>query len=210
MTEHILDLLRKRKLRSLQRSEDFQKVQDKNVERKAASVKRIIGGEDQYSAVPVALTSLRDLYFHMLRTYSGKVTYYSEEMNDKSVALWMRVEKARIEADCDAEHYMKAQFMWFDKVLGKPPTTLQLATEAAIERARQFEGKKGRVLGNMRAPDQDKADVFRQSEKTLQKMMTAQNCGREEFYRRFVLTGVYTFPKEFLEADPAYQAAKEG
>jgi len=211
MTEHILELLRKKKLASIRQKKAFRKKKIEEFETKQSSVKRIIDGENQYSAVPVELTMLRDLYFRMINVYSGRVKYYMDEMTDGQVALWIRVEKARREADVSPERYLKAQFVFFDKAFGTYPKTKHLATEKAIERAKTYEGKtEGRVLGNMRPPDLDKADVFRQSEKLLQKMMNAQNCTREQFYKRFVLTGVYTFPKEFMEADPAYQAAKEG
>jgi len=205
MTEHIFELLRKRKERSERQKEVFKKKKAEEFKAKQASAKRIISGETQYSAVPMELTVLRDLYFKMISTYTGQVKYYTDEMTDGQVALWIRVEKARREVGCSAERYLKAQFVYFDKTFGTYPKTQHLATEGAIERAREFAGPtEGLVLGNMRPPDIDTAARFRQSEKTLQKMMKAQRCSREEFYRRFVLTGVYTFPKEFLEADPAY------
>jgi len=211
MSEHILELLRKKKLASMRQKEAFRKKKVEEFHSKQSSVKRIIDGENQYSAVPVELTMLRDLYFRMISAYTGVVKYYTDEMTDGQVALWIRVEKARREADVSAERYLKAQFAFFDKAFGTYPKTQHLATENAIERARTYEGKTaGRILGNMRPPDIDKAAEFKQSEKLLQKMMNSQGCTREQFYKRFVLTGVYTFPKEFLEADPAYQAAKEG
>lgn len=210
MSDHIQELLKKRRLRSLKRKESYKKIKEQELEHKTESVKMILGGGNQYSAVPVALTTLRDLYFRMVQTYTGKEEYYSLDMSDGQVALWMRVEKARREADCDSERFLKAQFVWFDKAFGKAPTPLQLATETAVDRALEFTGStKGRVLGNIRKAPVSKADVFRESERTLQKMMAAQNCNREEFYRKFVVTGIFGFPKEFLKADPAYQRVIE-
>lgn len=209
MSEHIFELLKKRKERSEKRKETFKKMKAEELEAKTSSVKRIIGGENQYDAVTLELTTLRDLYYNMVSTYSGQVKYYSSEMTDTHVAYWIKVEKARRVADVSPERYLKAQFVFFDRAFGTYPKPKHLATEKAIERAKEYEGStEGKVLGNMRPTDVDKAGIFRQSEKTLQKMMTAQRCTREEFYRRFVLTGVYTFPKEFLEADPAYVRAK--
>jgi len=211
MTEHILELLAKKRQNSLKRKEGFKKMKAEELENKESSVKRILGGENQYQAVPVKLTVLRDLYFTMLRAYTGNVQYYSAEMSDGQVALWMRVEKARCKTGCDPERYIKAQFAWFDNAFGTSPKPVQLASDAAVDRALEFEGStKGRVLGNVRKAPVALADTFRESEKLLQKMMIAQKCNREEFYRRFVLTGVYMFPKEFLEADPVYKKAVEG
>ena len=198
--------MRKRQERSLKRKESFKAMKEQEFEQKTESVKAILGGGNQYSAVPVELTTLRDLYFRMIQTYTGNTQYYSAEMSDRHVALWIRVEKARRTVGCDPERFLKAQFVWFDKAFGTSPTTQQLATEAAVERAREYTGStEGKVLGNIRKAPVSKADVFRESEKTLQKMMAAQECTREEFYEKFVLTGLYSFPKEFLKADPAYQ-----
>jgi len=206
MSDHIVELLRKRRERSLKMKESFKAMKAEELENKAASVKRILGGAVQYSAVPVNLTILRDLYFQMIQTYTGKEQYYSADMSDRHVALWIRVEKARCRVGCDPERFLKAQFVWFDKAFGAAPTTRQLATDAAVERALEFTGStEGKVLGNIRKAPVSKADVFRESEKTLQRMMAAQECDREEFYRKFVLTGLFSFPKEFLKADPAYQ-----
>lgn len=205
---NIAEILRQHRLRSLARSEAFSKSQERRVANKASHVKHILRGEDHYSSVPVTLSSLKDIYYNMIHTYRGTTSFgsYPKEMNDSSVALWMRVEKARQEVGCDAERYIKAQFVWFDKKFGTTPTTMQLATEAAVERAKEFTGStKGRVLGNARKAPISKADIFRESEKILQKMMAAQGCNREDFYRKFVLTGLYTFPKQFLNADPAYK-----
>jgi len=209
MSDHIFELLRKRKERSDRQKTAFKKKKSEEFKAKQESAKRIIGGGNQYDAIPVELTTLRDLYYNMVSAYSGRVKYYSPEMTDTHVAYWIKVEKARREADVSPERYLKAQFVYFDKAFGTYPKAKHLATENAIKRAKEYEGTtEGKVLGNMRPVEVDKADVYKQNEKLLQKMMKAQNCNREQFYQRFVLTGVYTFPKEFLEADPAYQRAK--
>jgi hypothetical protein len=205
----IQEILKKNRLLKISRSERFTENQEQDVSSKASHVKRILGGEDTGDANPIALTVLKDTFYNMLSTYKGKFVSYPVAMNKKSLALWTRVENCRAQAGCDADRYLKAQFVWFDKAFGKAPTVEQLATETAIDRALEFTGStKGRVLGNERKAPVSKADVFRESEKTLQKMMAAQGCNREEFYRRFVLTGIFGFPADFLRADPTYQRVK--
>jgi len=205
----IQEILKKNRLLKISRSERFTENQEQDVSNKASHVKRILGGEDSGDATPIALTLLKDTYYNMLSTYKGKFVSHAVDMNKKSLALWTRVESCRAQADCDADRYLKAQFVWFDKAFGKAPTVEQLATETAIDRALEFTGStKGRVLGNIRKAPISKADVFRESEKTLQKMMAAQGCNREEFYRKFVLTGIFGFPADFLKADPTYQRVK--
>lgn len=205
----IQEILKRHRLLKIDLSERFTENQEQNVSNKASHVKRILGGEDSSAANPISLTLLKDTYYNMLSTYKGKFVSYPVDMNKKSLALWTRVESARAQADCDADRYLKAQFVWFDKAFGKAPTVEQLATETAIDRALEFTGStKGRVLGNERKAPISKADMFRESEKTLQKMMAAQGCNREEFYRKFVLTGIFGFPDDFLRADPTYQRVK--
>jgi hypothetical protein len=205
----IQEILKKNRLLRINRSERFTENQEQDVSNKASHVKRFLGGEDSGNANPVALTVVKDTYYNMLGTYKGKFVSHSVDMNKKSLALWTRVENCRAQADCDAERYLKAQFAWFDKAFGKAPTVEQLATETAIDRALEFTGStKGRVLGNERKAPVTKADMFRESEKTLQKMMAAQGCNREEFYRKFVLTGIFGFPDDFLRADPTFQRVK--
>jgi hypothetical protein len=202
----ILEILKQHKILSLRRSESFTAAKERHVADKASHVKCILGGEDPNSSIPIAVVSIRDRYYNMLKSYRGESVTFPKEMNKRSVALWTRVENARAQADCDAERYLKAQFSWFDKAFGRAPTLEQLATETAIDRALEFTGStKGRVLGNIRKAPISKADVFRESEKTLQRMMAAQECTREEFYRKFILTGAFSLPKEFLGADPTYQ-----
>lgn len=202
----IVEILRKNQLARIARSEAYTKAQETSIDSKIATTTFILGGVDPNAGVPAPILYLREQYNRMLYAYKGTGLSFTKEMNKKSIALWTRVEKARAESGCDADRYLKAQFSWFDKTFGRAPTKAQLATSSAIERAAEFAGTTvGKVLGNSRSVPITKADVFRESEKTLQKMMAAQSCNREEFYRKFVLTGLFLLPKEFLGADPTYQ-----
>ena len=202
----IVEILRKHKLRKEARSEAFKKAQKNSIDSKMSTTKYVISGKDPNSSLPPEIVYLREKYYNMLRTYKGDGVSFSKEMNKRSVALWTRVERARKMSGCDPDRYLKAQFDWFDRTFGKAPTLEQLSTDTAIERAAEFAGPtEGKVLSNSRKAPVDKADVFRESERTLQKMLAAQNCTREEFYRKFILTGLFALPREFLKADPTYQ-----
>lgn len=202
----IKEILKQHQLKRLARGDRFSEMYDQHVSSNASTAIGVLGGQGSGSSVPISVVQIRAIYNKMLQSYTGHMPVLETKMNKKSTSLWTRVEKAVYQSGCDPERYLKAQFTWFDKAFGRPPTLSQLTTTAAIDRAVEFSGTtKGRVLGNMRKAPITKADTFRESEKLLQNMMTAQSCSREEFYKKFVLTGLYTFPKEFLGADPTYQ-----
>jgi hypothetical protein len=202
----ILEIIKSYQLRKIQRSEIITEAKEQCVESKVKNTKAIIGGYSPDISAESPVLAIKGLYYNMLESYTGRCTYFIPDITKHSIALWTNVEKARAKVGCDAEHYLKAQFYFFDKAFGKAPTVYQLATSSAIERAIEFTGStKGRVLGNMRPAPISKADVFRESEKLLQNMMASQGCTREEFYEKFVLTGIYTFPKDFLRRDPTYK-----
>lgn len=211
MSDHIVELLRKRKLRALKQSQAMAEARENHVSGKAQHVKTMMGGAAPEDTMSAAAVNLKALYYEMMKAYTGKFPPFTKTISQRSVSLWERVAVAREKSGVEAERFMKAQFVWFDKSFGTTPKKHQLATEAAIERAQEYGGStKGRVYGNSRPAQVNKAESFKQSEKLLQKMMRAQKCTREEFYRDFVLTGVYVFPQEFLKADPVYRKVANG
>ena len=202
----IVEILKQNQLRKLARSESFAKAQETSIDNKLDTAKHVITGENPNPSLPVEIVYIRDKYYNMLNAYKGSGLAFSREMTGREITLWTRAEKARVASGCDIDRYLKAQFVWFDKAFGKAPTPVQLTTDTAVERAAEFAGTTvGKVLSNSRSAPVTKADTFRESEKTIQKVMIAQSCNREEFYRRFVLTGLFLLPKEFLGADPTYQ-----
>lgn len=208
MSENIVEILKQHQLRSLARSENATRIQEQRVTNKANCVRGMLGGTGDVDGVPMELVLLRNLYYSMLESFRGSRSSVPVKMNDKSIAFWTRVEKARQRAECSAEEYLLAQFKWFDKAFGAAPKLPQLTTPLAIQRAIEFEGRSdGRVIGNGKIADIDRVEVFKETEKLLQQIMKAQKCSREDVYRRFVLTGLYTFPKEFMDFDPAYKKA---
>lgn len=206
----ILKKLRERQAQQLTRSIQGTELFEKRVEKKAEYVKELLLGDNPNAGVPVEVVAFRDLYVSFLEKYTGEKAYkFTGKMSHQSVSLWTRAESARKRANVSQERFIKAQFVWFTKVFGTYPKPVQLTTEGAVDRAREFSGDtKGKVAPIAVAHKTSLPVLFRENEKLLQKMMKAQNCSREEFYIRFVLTGVYSLSKEFLEADPVYQRVR--
>ena len=152
---------------------------------------------------------IRLVYYKMCDNYRRTTSYGGGVVNSRSKALWERVESFWSRSNVDQEQYVLAQIAWFHKVFGRLPTPVQLATEAAVERAKEFSEKEDKPT---RAPitnniphNASLADIFKQSEKSLQAMMREQGCSREEFYRKFVVTGLTGFHPKFLQADPVWR-----
>lgn len=207
---NIVDALREHKLRSIKRSVQYTEQREAATERHAQLAKSVISGKPLESSLTLEANTLRTLYYEMLRDYKGGSHFnIPGPVTKRGAALWTRVEAARKRAGVDAKTFLRAQFAWFDKNFGRPPQLPQLTTDAAVERVAEVGTiQMRRIVGAGVEAKVDKAAVFRQSEKLLQDMMRAQKCdSREEFYREFVLSGVFTFPKDFLNADPAYRRA---
>jgi len=207
----ILTALEKRRLSSINRSIQYSEQCEQSVRQQAAEVKSLLSGKKQViDGLSAEAQNLRLLYYSMLRDYRGDI-YKSKPLTKRGRALWLRVEKAWRRAGCDPKKYMHAQFKWFHKAFGKAPEVQQLATDGAVDRAREYTGTtEFRVMGVKKA-NIGLADLFRESEALLREVMRAQKCkSREEFYKDFVLTGMLCFPKQFLKADPAYERAMNG
>lgn len=208
MSESIIDVLQKNKLRSVKRSIQFSEQREKATENHGKVAKSVLSGKPIHPGLPMEAQALRTTYYEMLKDYKGGSFYrVPGPINKRGVALWQRVEKARKKAGVDPKSFLKAQFAWFHKNFGKAPTVEQLTTDAAVERVVEVgEVKQNRIVSNSNETKVNLADVFRRSEKLLQDMMRAQGySSREEFYRDFIVTGILTLPKEFLKADPAYR-----
>lgn len=207
--KHVIELLKEQRAKKLQRAEQYASHKEKVLSSKAEAVKRILRGEKAIEGLSIPASRLRDLYYDRLRAYKGENYSYDPGVTKSGIRLWERVEKAFDTAEVDPERFIKAQFAFFDKAFGRAPEITQLATQTAVDRAREYDGKtEGRVLSNGRKAPITKADIYRESEKLLQQIMAAQGISRQELYKRFVLTGLMTFPSEFMERDPAYIAAK--
>ena len=206
----ILKKFRERQTQQLTRSIQGAEQFEKRVEKKAEYVKELLTGDNPNVGVPAEVVAFRDLYVVFLERYTGGKAYqFTGKMSSQAISLWTRAESARKRANVSQERFIKAQFVWFTKVFGTHPKPVQLTTEGAIDRAKDFTGEtSGKVAPIAVAHKISLPALFRENEKLLQKMMKAQKCSREEFYVRFVLTGVYSLSKEFLEADPVYQKVR--
>lgn len=206
MTRGILEVLRQKQLSNLHRSNTSAEHHQREVHNHAEHVKAVLTGRAPSQEVPVEVRLLKDLYYEMCKDYTGDVhTKAPLEMSARSVALWTRVEAARKQAGCEAKKFMRAQFHWFDKAFGTYPSIEQLATDGAVDRALEYTGSVDRRVVGTKKAEVSLADVFKRSEMLVQDVMRAQNCTREQFYERFVMTGLFSLPKAFLDADPVYR-----
>ena len=201
----IMEALRARELQTIKRSVAGSEHFEKRVQNHADYVRGMISGNNPNAGVPVEVVNIRNMYIKMRETYFQKKEHAPTKMTKQGVVLWTRVEAARRRSGASQERFLVAQFTWFQKAFGRPPEPLQLTTDTAVERALAYTGEGHRAVSKGLEHKSSKADTFRQNEKLLQQMMAAQGCTREQFYRDFVITGIYSFSPEFLKADPVYR-----
>lgn len=202
----ILDEIKRKQLAKLHKGHANAEHHKREVQNHARQVKSILGGESPGQQLPMDVRVLKDLYYEMYKDYTGKGnTKAPLEMSARSIALWTRVADTCRQAGCDPKVYMRAQFAWFDKNFGTYPRISQLATEAAIARVQEYSGDASKRVVGAKPANIDIAEIFKRSELIVQEAMAAQDCTREEFYRRFVLTGLFTLPQAFLAADPVWR-----
>jgi len=205
MAKSMVDVLRQKRLNSARRSVNASELRENAVHNKANITKDLIGANNGIDEDTQLESRLSYLYYSMKSKYDNKSLQSLVVHSDKSKAFWQRVAAVCKQSEVDPDRFMKAQFSYFHKTFGTTPDLPQLTTEAAIQRARDFTGQtKGNVVGNNIPADVSLGAVFARCEKQLREMCRAQKCNREEFYRRFVCTGVFTFPNEFLMRDPTY------
>jgi hypothetical protein len=207
----ILAELRKRRLRSANASIRFTDTRDRIIRDHAQVVKEVINSDgSRDSASHTVEGQLSFLYRKMWQEYYQRpLVRYPKIMSKRGIAFWGRVAKNCDKAGVTPEVYMRAQFNWFHRKFGRPPELLQLATENALSRVVEFlaQGKNPatKVIGNDIRPEEDKASLFRRCEKQLRDICRAQKLSREDFYRKLVVSGLVSFPQEFLDMDPIYR-----
>lgn len=211
MSETISKAIRERRIRAAKSSVAYADLTERNVARQLKSVKQIMTGEYEEDGLDPSVRSLREHYYRMKRDYTLSADFSQvPDMNKRSIALWTRVSNAWKLSGVSQEHFIKAQFDWFHRSFGKAPDVVNLVTESAVERAKEYSGSKHRVIGNNVKAEISTADIFRNCERMIRDICRAQKVTREEFYQRFVLTGEFSLPKEFLKADPVYRKVVEG
>lgn len=208
MSNDIRTTLKERSLKKINRSLAYTERLEATAEYHSEQVKAMVLGESLPSSLSSNAITLRTLYYSMLEDYKGSSYAQAGPPSKRAEALWRRVEAACERSECPPKKFMRAQFDWFDKTFGRAPDLVQLTTDAAIDRAREFSGNVERRVVGVQKAEVSMADIFRQSEKLLRDMMRAQKyTDREKFYQDFVLTEIFTFPPAFLKADPAYRNA---
>lgn len=203
----IREALVKRDLRKLDAQESRREAYEDRVRRLAESLKSQESGGLTLSA-PVEV--LRTAYYSYLNSYKRSHSFAERRVTKRAIALWERVEKAQRAAGVDASTFIEAQFVWFHKAFGKSPTLEQLTTEAAVERAKDYTLSISRPVSNDIKVEVDLSERWKQAEDLVQRTIEAQGCSRVEFYRKFVISRIFTLPKDFLKADPAYTEALNG
>lgn len=197
-----------RQITAAQRSIQGSELMDNRLHESGQEALAALGESD--GTVPVEVVLLRSTYRSLLQSYSRKKNWApAKPMNKRSINTWTRVEEARKRASVTHEEFLKAQFAWFHNAFGRAPTISQLATDKAIERAREYvHGGKPPPVSNPITRDikfeGSMAEVFKYNERMLQSLLRAQKCTRAEFYRKFVLSGEFSFDPRFLQADPVY------
>lgn len=205
----IRDAIREQKLKTLRKSLSYSEAVERHTHEQAVRTKELLTGQLSTELSPDVL--LRDAYFKQHASYTGKTSYaMKSEQTKKSKALWERVAAKWQQSGVSPDDYIKAQFMWFDKNFGKAPTVVQLATDAALDRAREMPKTVVHRVVGVQEVKVDFAQLMRDTEKQMQTLMRANNLTREQVYTNLVLTGIYSFPKEFLNADPIYKKLTEG
>lgn len=207
----ILDTIRDRELSKLERTERGKEYYADQVAQRADAVRSVLTGENQNPTVPLEVVAIRTVYYQFLSDYKQHYAPFPVKMTKQSIALWTRAEAARTRSGVPVKRFVRAQFAWFHDAFKKAPDPVQMTTDAAVERALVFQGATNRrVITNDIRHKPSLAETFKYNEKLLQQMMAAQKCSREEFYARFVVTGIYSFSQEFLDADPVYKKVKSG
>lgn len=210
----ILKVLEQRRLRSAKSSMAFTERRDAIVSEKAKLVKATLADVSGDAPKDVEELRMAALFYRMLDEYfASPAIRMPTTATKRGLSLWRRVVRSCSEAGVDPEAYMRAQFDYFNKCFGRPPKLNQLATDKAQERAITYvaENKVQRkVIGNDIRHVADIATVMRSAEKQMLTICRAQSMTREEVYKKLVLTGLITFPKPYLAADPVYQKVTNG
>lgn len=206
MSESMMELLRKKRATSNSRSIAMSESSDIQLHNKAEAAKEQLGNTSGIEEQTAYIAQLSHHYYDMQAKYSNKRVVTRPKESKKRTQFWSRVQEACKVSEVSPERYMKAQFDYFHVAFGTTPKMANLATDAAIERAKAYDGKtSGKIVGNAIEAGVSLGSVFARCEKQVRDIMRAQRVTREEYYQRFVLTRLIAMPQEFLNADPVYR-----
>lgn len=206
MAVDILEAIKQQRLKAIRSSVAFSETRERIVHAQAESVKVLLS-QDLQSPQEINPADLAaSLYYKMVDEYHVRSSYKQVTTPTKrSIQLWTRVVKCADEVGLPIESYLRAQFAYFHRAFGRVPELSQLATAKAKDRAKLFvEGPK-KIIGNDIRMDRNVAQLLRDAEEQMRQLCRQHNLSREDVYRKFVLTGLFFFPKEYLNADPVYK-----
>ena len=175
---------------------------------------KVVGEEVLADMYPVVL---RGLYYSEVIRLTNSF-YRNVPQSEKSKLIWDKISTNCKKSKAKPEDFIKAQFVYFEKHFGSIPKISNLVSVHSITRTIDYLAT---INPNNNCPKLDttlvpkmitkiaKPDKYSLIEKQLQSMIKAQKCSREEFYLRFVISGEYHLPREFILNDPDYLSAKK-
>lgn len=204
----IIENLKKQRATRLNRSFTSSENNEKRVQKKAAKVIHMKEQGSLGEGKFLSELALSNAYYSGKETYTQCRTYKQRKSSKRSTALWHRVLTFQERSLASPEEFIQAQVDYFHNVFGRYPELKDLQTDAAVMRADLFlESKKStrKIVANAVKFSSKEADLFKLCEKQMMEICSAQDMTREEVYRNLVLTGLVSFPKNYLNADPAWK-----
>lgn len=209
---HLAEIVRKARAQKAEKKRRGSEQLERVIDRRAVSTKALLKTDFQGDPSHIEEFAMMSLFHRMNDEYHRRSVPVECTMSKRAVSYWRRVINAQEKAGVDPETYLRAQFAYFHDAFGCAPKAMQLATENAIMRAKEFAVTKfqPKVYSNASEFPIELIDLFKTCEKQLQQIQKAHKLSRVEVYKQFVLTGTVYFPKSFLEHDPAFKQAKNG
>jgi len=208
----IIERIKKQKLKKISRSINISERNEQIIKNKSEVVKDLMGSTNELDKHVSYANQLSYHYYKMLHEYNTYtfVSLVKPVPNKRGESYWNKVAERCLQAEVSPEKYIKAQFVYFNKHFNKSPEHKHLITEEAVKRAKTVSSIQDRVVSDHLPSNVDLGTLFSECEKMIRRLCRAQNISREEFYRNFVIPGIITIPKQFLQADPVYKAIIKG
>lgn len=206
MPESMLEMMRKKRLANAIRSVSVSESNEQLIHNKSNAVKEKLGHTCKLDEEKLYIQQLSYHFYSMQASYSGKPLRAVTKESKKRQDYWGRVQDACKKSGVPPDRYIKAQFQFFHHAFGTTPKLCNLATEAAIDRARSYEGKtEGSVVSSAIEATVDLGSLFSRCDKQVRDVCRNRNITREDYYRTFVVTKLIPMPQQFLNADPVYR-----
>lgn len=206
MSETMMEALRKKRATTAARSIAMSQINEQQIHNKAEAAKEVLGNTTGITENAAYVAQLSHHFYEMQARYKGKRVCTTVVESEKRKTFWTKVQSCCKTAGVSPERYMKAQFAFFHTAFGTTPKMHQLATAAAIDRAKAFEGNTaGKVVSNAIEATTDLGALFGRCEQQIREVCRKQGMDRATYYKTFVVTGLLPMAREFLARDPVYQ-----